>query len=82
MHLGLEIGFLFARGQQQGEVLGMLVGQGGVRGRLLRVTVADRLGVVDAPIVPDEGLNQEPSDASRYNQTPAGTTNQVHSRTR
>ena len=51
-------------------------------GRLLRVTVADRLGVVDAPIVPDEGLNQEPSDASRYNQTPAGTTNQVHSRTR
>ena len=73
MHLGLEIGFLFARGQQQGEVLGMPVGQGGVRGRLLRVTVADRLGVVDAPIVPDEGLNQEPSDASRYNQTPADT---------
>ena len=51
----------------------MPVGQGGVRGRLLRVTVADRLGVVDAPIVPDEGLNQEPSDASRYNQTPADT---------
>ena len=66
MHLSLVIGLLLARGQQVGEVLCVPVGQGGVRGRLLRVAVADRLGVVDAPIVPDQGFDQVPSGASRY----------------